>query len=154
MTVIQQPEFLQSIADLAPTLAVTVAYGQVLPQAFLDIPPCGTVNLHPSLLPKYRGAAPVPWALLNGDSETGISVAYTVSCGTTPFFILFGTSVQTLLKCMERCSHSIFRSLLVRSHLWSTISHQVSMQVQFVQDSVFEKFGWIDYYYLLHKRLC
>ena len=54
-----QPAFLERLQALAPDLCVTAAYGNILPQAFLDIPRWGTLNIHPSLLPKYRGAAPV-----------------------------------------------------------------------------------------------
>ncbi len=58
-----QPAFLERVAALSPDLAVTAAYGNMLPQAFLDLPRLGTVNVHPSLLPKYRGAAPVQRAV-------------------------------------------------------------------------------------------
>lgn len=57
---------------------MTAAYGNVLPAAFLALPPRGTLNIHPSLLPRYRGAAPVQRALLSGDDVTGVSLAYTV----------------------------------------------------------------------------
>jgi len=59
------------LGQLAPELAVVVAYGLLLPQAVLDVPRQGCINLHPSLLPKYRGAAPINWALINGETETG-----------------------------------------------------------------------------------
>ncbi|MBI3931898.1 MAG: methionyl-tRNA formyltransferase [Acidobacteria bacterium] len=58
---------------LAPQLQVVVAYGQILPRAVLDVPPRGTVNVHASLLPRYRGAAPVQWAVANEETETGVS---------------------------------------------------------------------------------
>lgn len=64
------------IKALAPELIVVVAYGRILPPAILSIPPKGCINLHVSLLPKYRGAAPVQWAVLNGDAETGVSIMY------------------------------------------------------------------------------
>ena len=63
---------------LAPDLCITAAYGNYLPAAFLAVPPRGTLNIHPSLLPRYRGAAPVQRALEAGDAVTGVSVAYTV----------------------------------------------------------------------------
>jgi methionyl-tRNA formyltransferase len=59
---------------LNPEVVVAVAYGQILRQAFLDIPPRGVLNLHPSLLPKYRGASPIPAAILAGDEETGVTI--------------------------------------------------------------------------------
>ena len=58
-----QEAFLERLTDLQPDLCVTAAYGNILPQRFLDIPRCGTLNIHPSLLPQYRGAAPVQRAL-------------------------------------------------------------------------------------------
>uniref|UniRef100_A0ACD5VY92 Uncharacterized protein n=1 Tax=Avena sativa TaxID=4498 RepID=A0ACD5VY92_AVESA len=70
--------FLSDLKEVRPELCITAAYGNILPQRFLDIPPCGTVNIHPSLLPLYRGAAPVQRALQDGVEETGVSLAYTV----------------------------------------------------------------------------
>ncbi|XP_040381705.1 methionyl-tRNA formyltransferase isoform X2 [Oryza brachyantha] len=70
--------FLSGLKELRPELCITAAYGNILPQRFLDIPPYGTVNIHPSLLPLYRGAAPVQRALQDGVEETGVSLAYTV----------------------------------------------------------------------------
>ena len=63
-----------NLRALAPDLIVVVAYGCILPQSVLDIPKYGCINLHVSLLPKYRGSAPVQWAVLNGDAETGVSI--------------------------------------------------------------------------------
>lgn len=70
--------FLDALRDMDVDLCVTAAYGNFLPQKFLDIPRLGTLNIHPSLLPQWRGAAPVQRALESGQSETGVSVAYTV----------------------------------------------------------------------------
>lgn len=70
--------FLEKIERLAPDLCVTAAYGHFLPQRFLDAPRLGTLNVHPSLLPAFRGAAPVPRALEEGVEATGVSVAFTV----------------------------------------------------------------------------
>ncbi len=69
--------FAQQLREIAPDLLVTVAYGRILPQEVLDIPPYGCVNVHGSLLPKYRGAAPIQWSVINGDSITGITTMYT-----------------------------------------------------------------------------
>lgn len=71
-------EFLERLRDLEPDVCVTAAYGQYLPLRFLSIPPLGTLNIHPSLLPKYRGASPVQRCLEAGDSVTGVSVLKTV----------------------------------------------------------------------------
>lgn len=70
--------FLFSMRNLQPELCITVAYGNILPTKFLNIPTLGTVNIHPSLLPLYRGAAPVQRALQDGVKETGVSLAFTV----------------------------------------------------------------------------
>ncbi len=77
---VRQPESLRDpqaqaeLAALAPQVIVVVAYGQLLPQAVLDIPPRGVLNVHPSLLPRHRGASPIPAAILAGDRETGVTV--------------------------------------------------------------------------------
>ncbi len=69
-------EAAETLRALAPELLVVVAYGKLLPDDVLAIPPLGAVNVHGSLLPKYRGAAPIQWAVLNGDAETGVSTMY------------------------------------------------------------------------------
>lgn len=80
-----QEEFLEALAALQPDLCVTAAYGNMLPQRFLDTPRHGTLNIHPSLLPRYRGAAPVNRALEAGDAATGVSLAFTVrACDAGP----------------------------------------------------------------------
>ena len=66
----------QTIEQLAPELIVVVAYGRILPPEVLNIPQYGCINLHVSLLPKYRGAAPVQWSVINGDKETGVTIMY------------------------------------------------------------------------------
>lgn len=70
---IKTPETLDIFTSHAADVAVVVAYGRILPQAFLDAYPMGAVNVHFSLLPKYRGAAPVNWAIVNGETETGVT---------------------------------------------------------------------------------
>ena len=70
----RNPEFIDAIRQLAPDLVVVVAYGQILPQALLDVPRLGCLNVHTSLLPKYRGAAPIQWAILEGETETGVTI--------------------------------------------------------------------------------
>jgi methionyl-tRNA formyltransferase len=68
------PEFVDTLRELAPELIVVVAYGQILPESILSIPRFGCVNVHTSLLPKYRGVAPIQWAVLNDESETGVTI--------------------------------------------------------------------------------
>lgn len=69
-------EFEKKIRQLAPDLIVVVAFGQILPKSILDIPKHGCVNVHGSLLPKYRGSAPIQWAILNGEQVTGVTIMY------------------------------------------------------------------------------
>lgn len=73
---LRRPEAVEAIRQLAPDLIVTAAYGQILPKAVLDVPPLGCINVHASLLPKYRGAAPIQYALMNGEAETGVTLMY------------------------------------------------------------------------------
>ena len=69
-------EFIEQISALNPDVICVVAYGKILPKEILDIPRLGCINVHGSLLPKYRGAAPIQWAVLNGDRVTGITTMY------------------------------------------------------------------------------
>ena len=70
---------LQTLKELHPDLLVVVAYGRILPDEILALPPYGAINVHGSLLPKYRGAAPIQWSVLNGDTITGVSTMYLAS---------------------------------------------------------------------------
>jgi methionyl-tRNA formyltransferase len=70
---VREPDTEEALRRLAPELQVVVAFGQILPRSVIDIAPLGTVNVHASLLPKLRGAAPIQWAIANGDQETGVS---------------------------------------------------------------------------------
>nr|WP_326125455.1 methionyl-tRNA formyltransferase [uncultured Oscillibacter sp.] len=67
---------LNLVRELSPELIVVAAYGKILPEDILHIPPYGSINVHSSLLPKYRGAAPINWAILNGETETGVSIMH------------------------------------------------------------------------------
>jgi methionyl-tRNA formyltransferase len=69
-------EFIEQIKALNPDVICVVAYGKILPKEILDIPKLGCINVHGSLLPKYRGAAPIQWAVLNGDKTTGVTTMY------------------------------------------------------------------------------
>lgn len=71
---VRDSAFLQAVSAMKPDLIVTAAFGQILPQALLDIPRIMPINVHGSLLPKYRGAAPIQWALINGERTTGITI--------------------------------------------------------------------------------
>jgi methionyl-tRNA formyltransferase len=70
----REENFIQQLAALNPELIAVAAYGQILPKAILDLPRFGCLNVHTSLLPKYRGAAPIQHAILNGDAETGVTI--------------------------------------------------------------------------------
>ena len=69
-------QFINKMKELKPDVICVVAYGKILPKEILDIPKLGCINLHGSLLPKYRGAAPIQWSIINGDSETGVTTMY------------------------------------------------------------------------------
>ena len=69
----REPEFIEEMRVLNPDVMVVVAFGQILPKDILDIPKYGCVNVHASLLPKYRGAAPIQWAVINGDAVSGVT---------------------------------------------------------------------------------
>ena len=69
-------EFIEEIKGLSPDVICVVAYGKILPKELLEIPKLGCINVHGSLLPKYRGAAPIQWAVLNGDKTTGVTTMY------------------------------------------------------------------------------
>nr|WP_320145636.1 methionyl-tRNA formyltransferase [uncultured Anaeromusa sp.] len=73
---IKTPEFEQVLRELAPDVMVVVAFGQILSPAILAIPPCGCINVHASLLPYYRGAAPIHWAIMQGEKKTGVTTMY------------------------------------------------------------------------------
>lgn len=71
-----QPEFVQQLRDLAPQVIVVVAYGQILRPSVLEIPPLGCINVHGSLLPELRGAAPIQWSIIRGYAETGVTTMF------------------------------------------------------------------------------
>lgn len=71
---VREPEFLETLKQLAPDMIVVAAYGQILPKAVLELPRLGCVNIHASLLPAYRGAAPINWAIIRGEREAGVTI--------------------------------------------------------------------------------
>lgn len=70
----RDPEFVELLRTYAPEIIVVVAYGQILPKSILELPKFGCVNVHASLLPKYRGAAPIQWAVIDGEPESGVTI--------------------------------------------------------------------------------
>lgn len=75
-TTLKTDEAYDILVDLQPELIAVAAYGKILPKKILDLPVLGCINVHSSLLPRYRGAAPINWAILNGDQETGVTIMY------------------------------------------------------------------------------
>ena len=71
---VRHPEVVSEIREIAPRAIIVVGYGQIIPQSIIDIPPLGILNVHASLLPLYRGAAPIQWAVANGEIETGVTI--------------------------------------------------------------------------------
>lgn len=71
---VRDPEFIETLNALKPDVIVVAAYGQILPKGILTLPKLGCINIHASLLPSYRGAAPINWAIIRGDGETGITI--------------------------------------------------------------------------------
>jgi methionyl-tRNA formyltransferase len=71
---VRAPEFIETMRGLNPDLILVTAFGQILPKALLEIPRFGCINIHASLLPRYRGAAPINWCIVNGETETGVTI--------------------------------------------------------------------------------
>lgn len=71
---VREPEFIQTLRDIAPDVIIVAAFGQIIPEEILNMPEFGCINIHASLLPKYRGAAPIQQAVINGDKEAGITI--------------------------------------------------------------------------------
>jgi methionyl-tRNA formyltransferase len=70
---VRRPEVVEQLRTLAPEAMVVVGYGQIIPQSVIDLAPLGIINVHASLLPKYRGAGPIQWAIINGETHTGVT---------------------------------------------------------------------------------
>src|SRR5262245_3424537 len=93
---VRDPGWPERLAEHAPDVAVVVAFGQILPTAVLDVPPRGSINVHASLLPRYRGAAPVAWAIIRGESETGVTTfQMDASMDTGPILLQRPTPIGT-----------------------------------------------------------
>lgn len=91
---LREPEWPGRLARLEPEVAVVVAFGQLLPPRILDVPPRGSINVHASLLPRYRGAAPIAWAIIRGERETGVTT-FRMDAGmdTGPVLLQRATSI-------------------------------------------------------------
>lgn len=73
---VKEPDFMELVRQIQPDVIVVAAFGQILPKSFLEIPPYGCINVHGSLLPKYRGAAPIQYSIIDGEEETGITIMH------------------------------------------------------------------------------
>ena len=71
---VKEPEFIETLRSLKPDVIVVAAFGQIITKEILEMPRFGCVNVHASLLPAYRGAAPIQWAVINGDKESGVTI--------------------------------------------------------------------------------
>ena len=105
---VRAPEVIEHIRELQPDLIVVIAFGQILPKALLDIPPQGCVNVHASLLPRYRGAAPLNWCIVNGETETGVTtMLMDVGLDTGPMLLKRATPIdpdEDILSLHDRMS--------------------------------------------------
>lgn len=114
----REPAFLDQIRALQPDLIVVVAYGQILTQALLDIPRHGCLNVHTSILPRHRGAAPIQWAILSGDQETGVTLMkMDAGMDTGPILAIEATPIgpEENSQMLHDRLASIGAALLVRS---------------------------------------
>jgi methionyl-tRNA formyltransferase len=92
---VRDPDFIEFLRQLNPDVIVVVAFGQILPKSLLDIPPLGCINVHASLLPRYRGAAPLNWCIINGENETGVTtMLMDVGLDTGPMLLKQSTPVD------------------------------------------------------------
>lgn len=73
---LREEDFIAKMEEISPDIMIVIAFGQILPKRILDIPRYGCVNVHASLLPKYRGAGPIQWSIIDGESETGVTTMY------------------------------------------------------------------------------
>jgi methionyl-tRNA formyltransferase len=106
---IRRPESVDHLRSLAPDVMVVVGYGQIIPQSIIDIPPRGIINVHASLLPKLRGAAPIQWSIVNGDQITGVTTMQ-IDAGLDTGAMLLKTSTpigpdETAVELGDRLSH-------------------------------------------------
>jgi len=105
---VRRPEIVEQLKQLNPDAMVVVGYGQIIPQSIIDIPRLGIINVHASLLPKYRGAAPIQWAIANGEMRTGVTtMRIDAGLDTGDMLLRWGTEIgpeETSLELSERMS--------------------------------------------------
>jgi methionyl-tRNA formyltransferase len=105
----RDPDFLTAIKSFSPDVIIVVAFGQILPEEVLQIPPFGCINLHASLLPKHRGASPIQWAIVRGETETGVtSMLMDPGMDSGPILLRRSVSIgpqETAKELGQRLSH-------------------------------------------------
>lgn len=140
------PEFIEQLKSFKADLFVVVAYGQILSEALLQAAPLGAINVHYSLLPKYRGAAPFQRALMNGDTETGVSVIRLVKkmdagdvLASAPFTIpptmncgelaeaLCALGIECLFKVLDDFQHNTLHPI-VQDHSQATLANKITQE--------------------------
>ena len=133
------PEAYKTIKKLAPDLLLTMAYGEYVPNKILKIPHCETVNIHPSLLPQWRGASPIQSAILNGDKKTGICLTRMVNeVDAGPIFISYETEIGShetaglLASRLEELS-----AKLIKNNLDDILNKQISPTEQTHENAVY-----------------
>ncbi len=128
----REPGFLAQFAASKPDVAVVLAYGQILPQALLDVPRCGCLNVHTSLLPRHRGAAPIQWSIALGDAITGITLMkMDVGMDTGPVVATVETPISlqdTGASLHDRLA--VLGAEIVRSHLNPWLRGEIESQPQ------------------------
>jgi len=106
---VRDPAFIETVLSLKPDVIVVVAFGQILPKTLLDIPPRGCINVHASLLPRYRGAAPLNWCIINGEKETGVTtMMMDPGLDTGPMLLARSTPInasEDIISLHNRMSH-------------------------------------------------
>ncbi|PIR16780.1 MAG: methionyl-tRNA formyltransferase [Deltaproteobacteria bacterium CG11_big_fil_rev_8_21_14_0_20_49_13] len=146
LTLKDNNELLFKIKTLAPDAIIVVAYGKIIPKEILDLPLKGCINVHASLLPKYRGAAPINWAIMNGEQKTGVTTMYMnkkmdegdilLQCATeitshdtseTLHEHLAAMGAELLLKTLDRIEAGTLAGL-VQDHKEATVFHKLSKE--------------------------
>jgi methionyl-tRNA formyltransferase len=115
---IRRPEVVEQLKQMKPDAMVVVGYGQIIPQSIIDIPRLGIINVHASLLPKYRGAAPIQWAIANGETRTGVTtMRIDAGLDTGDMLLKWETEIgaeENALELRDRLAHA-GADLLVRT---------------------------------------
>lgn len=134
-------DFIETLATLKPDLCLTAAYGQFLPKKFLDIAKYGTINIHPSLLPLYRGASPVQRAIENGDIETGVTLLFsTMVMDAGPMWLQEKYGIDDKIKASELLNVLFLKGAeLFVKNVWQIFTNQYVCHEQKHADATYAK---------------